>query len=199
MVAAQAVLSAVAENAAGCDAVIVAAFGDPGLGGARELLSIPVVGIAEAAMLTACMLGDRISIVSVSRRHVPVLRECILRYGLGERLASIRTTAEPVDPSYVGDAQNTYRDQLVRLCHDTVEQDGAEVVIFGGGPLAGLARTVADRIPVPVLDGTACAVRQAETLVALRPSKPSKGSYSRPAPKTVTGVAPDLARLFGAG
>jgi Asp/Glu/hydantoin racemase len=39
------------------DGAIIAAFGDPGLGGARELFDFPVVGMAEAAMLTACMLG----------------------------------------------------------------------------------------------------------------------------------------------
>ena len=44
-------------GAATIDAAIVAAFGDPGLGGARELFDFPVVGMAEAAMLMACMLG----------------------------------------------------------------------------------------------------------------------------------------------
>ncbi|MFN8992208.1 MAG: aspartate/glutamate racemase family protein, partial [Pseudomonadota bacterium] len=39
------------------DAAVIAAFADPGLGGARELFSIPVIGLAEAGMLTACMLG----------------------------------------------------------------------------------------------------------------------------------------------
>src|SRR5215831_5159164 len=37
------------------DAAVIAAFGDPGLFGARELFDIPVVGMAEASMLTACM------------------------------------------------------------------------------------------------------------------------------------------------
>ena len=41
------------------DAAIIAAFGDPGLFAARELFDIPVVGMAEAAMLTACMAGRR--------------------------------------------------------------------------------------------------------------------------------------------
>src|ERR1700755_391446 len=48
----------------GVDAAIIAAFGDPGLFGARELFDIPVVGMAEAAMLTACLLGRRFSIVT---------------------------------------------------------------------------------------------------------------------------------------
>src|SRR6185312_13172181 len=48
-VAGRTTLELMAEHAPGCDAAIVAAFGDPGVGGARELLDIPVIGLAEAA------------------------------------------------------------------------------------------------------------------------------------------------------
>ena len=50
-------LEMLAERRGTFDAAIVAAFGDPGLGGARELFDFPVVGMAEAAMLVACTLG----------------------------------------------------------------------------------------------------------------------------------------------
>ena len=48
----------------GFDAAILAAFGDPGLLGARELFDFPVIGVSEAAMLTACMLGGQFLIVN---------------------------------------------------------------------------------------------------------------------------------------
>ncbi len=57
-------LEVLAEHAPGCDVAVIAAFADPGLGGARELLPMPVIGMAEAAMLTSCMLGRRFSIVT---------------------------------------------------------------------------------------------------------------------------------------
>src|SRR5215204_7011675 len=47
-------LELLADHAERVDAAIIAAFGDPGLVGARELFDLPVVGLAEAAMLTAC-------------------------------------------------------------------------------------------------------------------------------------------------
>ena len=56
-IGAVAALDMLAERRGAIDAAIVAAFGDPGLGGARELFDFPVVGMAEAAMLMACMLG----------------------------------------------------------------------------------------------------------------------------------------------
>src|SRR3954465_12266474 len=80
-------LELLAEHHAGCDAAIVGAFGDPGLGGARELLPIPVVGLAEAAMLTACMLGRSFSIVTFSHSLGPWYRECVEYHGLTSRLA----------------------------------------------------------------------------------------------------------------
>src|ERR1700761_7360695 len=45
-------LEMLAEHHVSADAAIIAAFGDPGLFGARELFDIPVIGMSEAAMLT---------------------------------------------------------------------------------------------------------------------------------------------------
>ena len=42
----------------GYDAVVIACFSDPGLDAARELVDIPVVGIQEASMYLAAMLGS---------------------------------------------------------------------------------------------------------------------------------------------
>jgi hypothetical protein len=79
-----------AEHQAGFDAAIIAAFGDPGLLGARELFDLPVVGMAEAAMLTACMLGKRFAIVTFAQDLGPWYQECVESHGLTGRLAGIR-------------------------------------------------------------------------------------------------------------
>ena len=75
-------LEMLAERHRDCDAAIIAAFGDPGLFGARELFDIPVVGMAEASMLTACMLGRRFSIVTFARTLGPWYQECVDCMGL---------------------------------------------------------------------------------------------------------------------
>ena len=61
-------LEMLAEANGGCDAAIMAAFGDPGLFGARELFDFPVIGVSEAAMLTACMLGGRFLVVTFASK-----------------------------------------------------------------------------------------------------------------------------------
>ena len=95
------------------DAVIVAAFGDPGLGGLREALPCPVTGLTEAALASACLLGGRFSIVAISQRIKAWYRETVQLYGLESRLASIRALDEPL-PN-IGTVQGDRGEALVAL------------------------------------------------------------------------------------
>ena len=51
------VLEIIAKHEKNFDAIIIAAFGDPGLIAARETFQIPIVGLGEASMLSACLFG----------------------------------------------------------------------------------------------------------------------------------------------
>ena len=55
---------------------------------------------------------------------------------------------------------------------------------------------LADRLPVPALDGVACAVRLAEALAGLGRKKATRGSFAAPSPKPTAGLSPALARAF---
>jgi allantoin racemase len=193
-IAAHAVLDALAKHAVGCDAAIVSAFGDPGLAAAREFADIPVVGIEESAILTAWMLGRRYSIVCLTPRLRRWYIECAEEHGLAGRLASVRALNLPIPD--ITRAKDQFRTALLAECERAIEEDEAEVIIFGGGPIAGLAREAAQAIPVPVLDGVSCAVRMAEALVGLRPQPPKRGSFARPAHKPSAGLSPELMRRF---
>jgi Asp/Glu/hydantoin racemase len=173
------------------DAAIVAAFGDPGLLGAREIFDIPVVGVSEAAMLTACMLGQRFALVTFTRALCPWFRDCVDLHGLSERCAGIVGLDGTV--SSIEGVQEQSEDRLVHLAEETVRSTGADVLIFAGAPLAGLANKILDRLPVPIVDPVAAAVKQAELLVTLKPRKAVGGSFARPAAKLSTGLSVNLA------
>jgi Asp/Glu/hydantoin racemase len=173
------------------DAAIIAAFGDPGLFGARELFDIPVVGMAEAAMLTACMLGRRFAIVTFARALGPWYRECVEMHGLKERCAGLRMLDDAFGS--ISQVQEEKEALLVDLANRAVQEDEADVIILAGAPLSGLARKVRDRIPVPVVDQVAAAVKQAEALVALKPRKAVAGTFRRPDAKPTKGLAEPLA------
>src|SRR5262245_35774148 len=140
LIGAYAAANMVAEHAPGHDAVVIAAFGDPGVPGIREALDIPVVGLTEAALASACLLGSRFAIVAISRRIRAWYRETVEHSGLIGRLASIRSLEEPLRD--IGSVQDDHAGQLKVLCAAAVEEEGADVIILAGAPLAGLARTL---------------------------------------------------------
>ncbi len=198
LIGAYAAAELAAEHWPGHDALIVAAFGDPGVPGLREALDIPVVGLTEAALASACLLGNRFSIVAISRRITAWYRESVEHNGLIGRLASIRSLDQPLRD--IGRVQDDHARQLKALCAACVDEDGADVIILGGAPLAGLARTIKGEIPVSVVDGVSSAVRHAETLAGLAPGLARAGSFAPPPVKPNTGLsAPMQALLRRAG
>ncbi len=182
------------EHHARADAVIVAAFGDPGLGGLREALPCPVTGLSEAALASACLLGQRFSIVAISSRIRAWYRETVEHYGLVGRLASIRGLDETL--ADIGTVQSDQGERLLALARRCVEDDGADVIVLAGAPLAGLARSLGARLPVPMIDGVSSAVRHAETMVALRPHAPVRGSFAPPPVKANRGLPEAMTALL---
>ena len=194
LIGAYATAQRAAEHHAGHDAVIVAAFGDPGLAGLREVLPVPVLGMTESALATACLLGHRFSIVAISQRIQAWYREVVEANGLIGRLASIRALDRPL--ASIGNVQDEHADALRVLCERAVREDGAEVIVLAGAPLAGLARSLHGQLPVPVVDGVSSAVRHAETLVALQPGKSVEGSFAPPPLKPNAGLPESIANLL---
>ena len=194
LIGAYATAQLAAEHHVGHDAVIVAAFGDPGLTGLREVMPVPVLGMTESALASACLLGHRFSIIAISQRIQAWYRESVEANGLVDRLASIRALDKPL--ASIASAQEDNRAQLRALCERAVDEDRAEVIILAGAPLAGLARSLAGELPVPVVDGVSSAVRHAESLVTLKPGKATRGSFAPPPAKPHQGLPEALARLL---
>ncbi|MES2687813.1 MAG: aspartate/glutamate racemase family protein [Pseudomonadota bacterium] len=194
LIGAYAAAQLAAEHHARFDAVVVAAFGDPGLTGLREALPVPVTGLTEAALASACLLGHRISIIAISQRIQAWYREVVESYGLGARLASVRALDRPL--ASIGGVQEDHAQALKVLAERAVDEDGADVIVLAGAPLAGLARSLKGQLPVPVVDGVSSAVRHAETLVALQPGTAQRGSFSPPPVKLNCGLPPAIARLL---
>lgn len=172
----------------GADAVIIDCMSDPGLYPARELVSIPVIGPAEACMHLAAILGHRFSFLGVSDQDIAEKQNMADRYGLAGRLASVRPFNIPVlaledDPEY------TLR-TIIQVSEQAVREDDAHVIIPGCTGLAGLAPHVQAALAekgceVPVLDPPVVAVKLAESLVDMGQSH-SRRTYACPPAKTIT-------------
>lgn len=186
------VLEMIATFGADADAVIIAAFGDPGCVAARELFDMPVVGMAEAAAMSAALLGDRFSVVTFSPVMVRWYEECIAQTGLAARFTGVRCPDTP--PDKLDNVAEDLRADLIGLAEQATTKDGADVVILGGAPLAGLAPLIAAETPGLLVDPIAATTLQAEALVRLAPSY--RNRPSRPVAKTSTGFGPALTAVI---
>jgi allantoin racemase len=189
-------LALVARHAAGCDAVVIGVSYDTGLRAARELLEIPVVGMTEAGLLTACMLGGSIGVVTFGRRVLPLYKELVASYGLAGRIAGWRVLESTA--AYGRGAHPELDREIVAAACDLVERDHAEVVLLTGAVMAGVPARLQQDLPVPMVDCVVCGVRQAEMLAGLRLPKPRAGSYAAPGGRELVDVDPAIARAFGA-
>ena len=190
-IAGHAAVDALANDAGRKDAVVLACFGDPGLAALKEVSKVPVVGMAEAAILQASAIGKRFSIVTGGERWKPMLEEFVAGQGMSARFASVRTVA----PTGADIARNPKAALalLAKGCAACVREDGADVVILGGAGLAGLAAKLKPSVEVPLLDGLACAISMAEGLARQK----TAGSRAKPAPVESVGLSKGLAKLIG--
>ena len=193
-IAAHATIELLAEHARYGDAVLIAVSYDVALWAAREMLHVPVVGITEAALLTACMLGTRIGVVVFGPRVLPIYQECIASYGLSGRVAGWRAIDNGA-PYAAGD-QSEADALTVAAANDLIERDGAEVIVLTGAVMAGVPPRLQPRVPVPLLDGISCGVRQAEALAALAPVKPTVGSLAPLPAREMVQVSSSIASMF---
>jgi allantoin racemase len=183
-----------ARHAPGCDAVVIAVSYDTGLRALREMLPVPVVGMTEAALLTACMLGGPIGLISFGRRVWPIYRELIDGYGLKGRIAGSRVSENTA--AYKPGDYSALDAELIALARDLIEKDGAESIVVLGAVMAGAAHRIEDRVPVPVLDGMRCAIPQAEALVRIGARKPATGSYAPPGERQTSALDPALVEML---
>lgn len=154
-VAAEAV-AALAPVLSDADAVIVAAFGDPGLDALRAALDVPVTGIAEAGMAEAAEGGRRFAVVTTTPDLRNRIAETAARHAHRSFAGTWTTPGDPVtltaDPSALEAA-------LVAAVELAVRDASVEAVVIGGGPLAVAARTVAATVRVPLIEPVPAAVR----------------------------------------
>jgi allantoin racemase len=122
------------------DAVIIDCMGDPALDAARELVSIPVIGPAQASMSLASMLGERFSVVTVLRNVVPLFWRLARKYGFKSRLSSVRYIEIPV--LEIEKEKIDVETKLINESKKAIEEDGADAIILGCTGFIGLARKI---------------------------------------------------------
>ncbi len=171
-------------EALGADGYVVACFDDPGLDAVRTVTAKPAVGICEAAMHVATLLGTRFSVVTTLARTVPAVEALARRYGVADR-CRVRAADVPVlaleDPA--SDAVARVKAEIRRA----LAEDRAECVLLGCAGMADLTRSLTAEFGLPVIDGVAAATKLVEALVGLGLATSKVGGYATPLAKEYKG------------
>jgi len=170
-------------NKEGYDAVILACFSDPALDAAKEISEIPVIGIEEATMHIATMLGHKFSITTAFRNRVPTRDLHVRLRGVESAFASTLVLDMSVLEMDANPAKAKAR--ILELARQAVEKDGVEVIILGCAGLAGYAQDVERELGIVVLDPTSVALKIAEAIVDLGLRHSKSGRFAQPPVKEI--------------
>jgi allantoin racemase len=160
------------------DGFIIACYGNhPVIYAAREMLCQPVVGIMEASLHLACMVGHTFSVISSGDRAITLFWDAVKAFGIESRCASVRSTGTPV-LALKGTGKVNVEELILAEARKAVEEDGAEVISLGCAGMAGLDERLKRELGVPVIDGVTAAVKIVEALVGCGIQTSKRRAYS---------------------
>ena len=164
----------------GIDGVIMGCAGDPGVDGAREVVSIPVIGPAQASFAIASILGRRFSIVTPVDQTIGTSFDLAVKCGYRESLASVRSAGITVldinkDPDIAAK-------RSLEAARKAKDLDGADSIVLGCMSLgfAGFDKEASKELGIPVINPAVASLKIIESLVGMGLSH-SKRAYPTPA------------------
>ncbi|OLL31776.1 hydrogenase expression protein HupH [Burkholderia sp. SRS-W-2-2016] len=180
-------LADVANFEAGCraqeegfDAVCIDTMSDSGVAALRSVLDIPVFGPGKVSMLTALMLGDKFSVLTMASRWKPLYKKALDELGLHHKCASVRAIeVTPDNQNLLSGKEEDVFPLLEKAALRAVEEDGADVLILGSTTMHQSHGWLQSRLPVPIINPGPLSYKIAESMLALRLTQ-SRTAYAKP-------------------
>jgi len=132
-------------------AIIVSAFGDPGLPELRAKVGVPVFGIREQAFHEAAKGGRPFGIATTTPDPglLEGFRQTAVALGYGAQFRGTRAT--PGDPNALMKKSPEELDAALAEAVRASAGDGAKAVIIGGGPLTASALRLQPQFDMPLV------------------------------------------------
>lgn len=156
--AAPGMIQLIRENEYAYDAFVIACHCDPNLDAMKEISKKPIVGIGEASMKIASMLGHTFSVITDTFHSIPNKEALVQKYYLQDMLASARALGKESEGL-------SLEKKIIQAAELALKEDYAEVLVLGCAGMAGMDKRLKNRLGVPVLDGVICALIIATGLV----------------------------------
>jgi len=165
------------------DGMIVACYSKhPLIDALRESYDVPVIGIMEASLYVARMLGGRFGIVATASRSKILQDDAIAAYGLSHFYVGSEAT-------HLGvlELETRSREEVLKrvaLCARALAVKGADTILLGCAGMTDMVRAAKDgvrdedgRRTVNVIDGVEAAVMMMSALVGMGIPTSKKGQY----------------------
>jgi len=164
----------------GFAAVCIDTMSDSGVAALRSVLDIPVFGPGKVSMLSALMLGDRFSILTMASRWKPLYKKALDELGMHHKCASVRAIeVSPDNQALLSDKEEEVFPLLEAAARKAIEIDGADVIILGSTTMHQAHAHLQSRLPVPVINPGPLSYKIAESMLALGHTH-SRTAYPRP-------------------
>lgn len=154
------------------DALLLAISLDGAAVNLREQFpAVPVVGMTEAALLTACLSAERVGLLTLGASLLPLYKDRVAQIGVTSRVVAY---AAPESPTAFGASAAGVVPELLDLLSVECEHlrgAGAQAIVLAGAVLCGYAQDLQARCSMPVLDGVQCAARQLRLLSSARSAR----------------------------
>ena len=144
-------------------AIIVSAFGDPGHAALAARMSCPVIGIGGAAARATA--GRRFAVATTTPKLTGAIDAMMEPFG--DYLGCYLTSGDLLP--LMADAARL--DLALAKAAARAAEDGAEVVIIGGGPLGEAAERLAETSPVPLISPIRAACQEVRHSLGLSDAK----------------------------
>jgi len=172
------VLPLVLSNPKKSDGIVLACFGDPGLFALKEVAKVPVVGIAEASMSLALLLGGKFGILAGMRRAVELMDSMVRTYGLEARYAGCESLDMRV-LSFETEQERTL--EALTAAGNKLRARGADVLLLGCAGLTPFVSRFQQRVQMPVIDPVEAGCRLLKTIVEIGLDVSHVGIFTFPA------------------
>jgi len=183
----------------GYDAIAIGCFLDPAMQEAREVVSIPVLGLGETSMLTACMLGHKFSGIAFHSKQSQYYDRKAFEYGLASRHMPFGNLGIDFNDVQKGfSSPGEMRERFIAEAKRLAAQ-GAEVILAACATVNAIIRkeNIREVDGALVLDCNATLLKLTEAMAELRQSigvgVSQRLLYQRPARKSLE----EWRRIYG--
>ncbi len=149
-------------------AFVIACYSDPGLAALREQSARPVIGIAEASILTAMTMGHRFGIISILSKSIPRHMRYVGAMGVTDRLAADM----PLEMGVLELADETRTFERLKEVGSRLRDSAmADVLILGCAGMTAFRADLENYLGLPVVEPCQAAVAMAIGRVALQKTR----------------------------